>query len=92
MLITSNGEKFNNPKFINKYQEELSKAQRYLSRKIKGSNQFEKQKLKVAKIQEKIANCRNDNLHKISYKLANEYSDIFMEDLNVLKVCKRTDI
>ena len=83
LLITSNGEKFNNPKFINKYQEELSKAQRYLSRKIKGSNQFEKQKLKVAKIQEKIANCRNDNLHKISYKLANEYSDIFMEDLNV---------
>lgn len=83
LLITSNGEKFNNPKFINKYQKQLAKAQQHLSRKKKGSNNYENQRIKVAKIHEKIANCRQDNLHKITCFLAHKYSDIYLEDLNV---------
>ena len=83
LLITSNGEKFNNPKFINKYQKQLAKAQQHLSRKKKGSNNYESQRIKVAKIQEKITNCRQDNLHKITYFLTHKYSDIYLEDLNV---------
>ena len=83
LLITSDGEKFNNPKFINKYQEQLVRAQQHLSRKKKGSNNYESQRIKVAKIQEKITNCRQDNLHKITYFLAHKYSDIYLEDLNV---------
>ena len=50
---------------------------------IKGSNNYVKQKLKVNKIHEKIANSRKDYLHKLSYKLANEYDYIFVEDLNL---------
>lgn len=83
LLVTSNGEKFNNPKFINKYEKQLAKAQKHLSRKKQGSNSFENQRIKVAKIQEKIANCRQDNLHKITYLLTHKYSDIYLEDLNV---------
>ena len=53
----------------------LKKAQQHLSRKKKGSNGFEKQKLKVARIHEKIASCRLDTLHKISYQvhIKNQY-------------------
>lgn len=88
LLVTSDGQKFDNPKYINKYEKELKKAQKHLSRKVKGSRGFENQRLKVAKIQEKISNCRKDNLHKISFKLTNNYTDIFLEDLNVTSMKK----
>ena len=54
----------------------------------RGSNNYYKQKLKVAKIHEKIANCRKDFLHKLSYSLANTYDYIFVEDLNMQTVSK----
>lgn len=88
LLITSDGQKFDNPKYINKYEKELKIAQQHLSRKVKGSRGFENQRLKVAEIQEKISNCRKDNLHKISFKLANECTDIFLEDLNIIGMKK----
>lgn len=83
LLVTSDGDKYDNPKFISKYEKQLAKAQQHLSRKKKGSNNFESQRIKVAKIQEKIANCRQDSLHKITYLLTHKYSDIYLEDLNV---------
>ena len=83
LLITSDGDKYDNPKFINKYQKQLVKAQQHLSRKKKGSNNYESQRIKVAKIYEKITNCRQDNLHKITCLLTHKYSDIYLEDLNV---------
>ncbi len=71
------------PKFYRLYEDKLAKEQRKLSHMIKGSNNYVKQKLKVNKIHEKIANSRKDYLHKLSYKLANEYDYIFVEDLNL---------
>jgi len=56
--------------------------------KEKGSNGFEKQKLKVAKIHEKIASCRLDTLHKVSKELIDEYDLISIEDLNVKGMIK----
>ena len=50
---------------------------------VRGSHNYEKQKLKVAKIHEEIANCRLDFLHKLSTKLANQYDIICVEDLNL---------
>ena len=47
------------------------------------SNNYEKQKIRVAKIQEKIHNCRLDFLHKSSTELANTYDYIFVEDINL---------
>ena len=83
LLVLSNGKKYQNQKFISKYEKQLAKAQQHLSRKKKGSNSYENQRIKVARIQEKIANCRNDVFHKITFELTNTYSDIFLEDLNV---------
>jgi len=54
-----------------------------LSRKKKGSRGFENQKLKVARLYEKIANCRADYLHKCSISLVRRYDTICIEDLNV---------
>ena len=87
-VITSDGIKYKNNRYTKKYSRELKKAQQHLSRKEKGSNGFEKQKLKVAKIHEKIASCRLDTLHKVSKGLVEDYDLISIEDLNVKGMIK----
>lgn len=81
--ITSDNKKFKNNRYTKKYERQLKKAQQHFSRKQKGSNGFEKQKFKVAKIYEKIANTRQDVLHKVSHQLVSSYDVIAVEDLNV---------
>ncbi len=61
----------------------LVKAQRKLSRMVKFSNNWYKQKTKVAKIHYKIKNSRLDFLHKLSTQLVNKYKAISIEDLNM---------
>ena len=87
-VITSDNKKFKNNRYTKKYAKQLKEAQQHLSRKQKGSNGFEKQKLKVAKIHEKIASCRLDTLHKVSHRLVNDYDIIICEDLNVKGMIK----
>ena len=87
-VITSDNKKFKNNRYTKKYAKQLKKAQQHLSRKQKGSNGFEKQKLKVAKIHEKIASCRLDTLHKVSIELVRNYDLISVEDLNVKGMIK----
>ena len=83
LVITSTGEKFKNHKFTQKYAKKLKQAQQHLSRKVKGSRQYEKQRLKVALIHEKIANCRSDVLHKITHKLVMQNDVVYLENLNI---------
>lgn len=90
--ITSDGVKFKNNKYTKHYEKQLARAQRHLSRKTKGSNQFERQRLKVAKIHEKIKNSRVDNLHKISHRLVSDYDIIALEDLNVKGMVKNRSL
>jgi putative transposase len=59
-----------------------------LSRKTKGSNRYELQKLKVAKLHKKITNSRLDNLHKVSTELIRKYDTIILEDLNIKGMIK----
>lgn len=80
---TSDGEFIENPKFLKTLETKLIKEQRRLSSKTKGSNNWYKQKLKVAKIHEKIANQRYDFLQKLSTRLINENQVICLEDLNI---------
>ena len=87
-VITSDNKKFKNNRYTKKYAKKLKKAQQHLSRKQKDSNGFEKQKLKVAKIHEKIASCRLDTLHKVSIELVRNYDLISVEDLNVKGMIK----
>lgn len=83
LIITSDGRRYSSNKFIKHYLKKLTKAQQHLSRKLKGSNSWDRQRLKVAKIQEKIHNCRFDKLQKISTDLIRNYDVICCEDLNV---------
>lgn len=88
LLITSDGEKFDNIRMTKKYEDKLSKEQRKLSHKVKGSNNWNKQRIKVARTHEKIHNTRLDNLHKISHKLINENQVVVSEDLAVSNMVK----
>lgn len=92
LAITSDGEKFDNLKLIKKYEGKLAREQRKLAHKQKGSKNREKQRIKVAKIHEKIANTRNDYLHKISRKLINENQVIVSEDLSVNNMVKNPNL
>ena len=83
LLITSDGEVFKNNRYTKRYEKKLAVAQRHLSRKKKGSNEYENQRLKAAKLYEKISNCRMDYLHKCSHSLISNYDTICIEDLNV---------
>lgn len=87
-LIDSYGCVIDNPKYFRKSQEKLVKEQRKLSHCIKGSKNKEKQKLKVAKIHEKIVNQRKDFQHKISHQLINENQVIVSEDLKPSNMIK----
>jgi len=88
LLTLSDGTKIDNPRWFRENQTKLKRAQQHLSRKIKGSNRYTDQKLKVAKIHQKIANQRTWFLHDISSKLVNNYDHILMEDLNVAGMVK----
>lgn len=83
VIVTSDGYFSGAPKFTYKYQRELRKAQRNLSKKTKGSNRWKKQRIVVAKIHEKISNSRKDFLHKQTTKIVTENDIICLEDLNV---------
>jgi len=88
LLITSDGEVFSNNRYTRKYERKLATAHRHLSRKKKWSRGFERQRLKVARIYEKISNCRMDYLHKCSISLVRRYDTICIEDLNVKGMVK----
>ena len=90
--ITSDGIVYNNPKFLRSLEYKLKFQQRTLSRMKLGSNNWYKQKLKVARIHEKITNARKDYLHKISTELINENQVICLEDLQVKNMLKNHNL
>ncbi len=81
--VDNQGNEANYPKFYRNTQKVLSKEQRKMSLMKYGSNNYHKQKTRVANIQEHISNQRKDWLHKLSHKLANEYDYICIEDINM---------
>lgn len=88
LFVDNQGNKPDYPKFYRQYESKLAFEQRKLSHMKRGSSNYYKQKLKVAKIHEKIANCRKDFLHKLSYNYINKYDYIFVEDLNMQNMSK----
>ena len=82
-LIDSDGCVITNPRYFKTSQSKLEKEQRKLSHCIKGSRNYRKQQLKIAKVHEKITNQRNDFQHKVSWKLVAENQCIYSEDLKV---------
>jgi len=83
-----NTTKYANPKHLYCHQKNLARKQKQLSRKTKGSSARERFRKIVAKVHEKIANSRQDFLHKLSRKLVNESQIIVVENLNVKGMVK----
>ena len=83
IVVDSNGNKIENPKFLSKHEKNIKTKQKSLSRKNKHSNNYEKERVKLAKYYEKLTNSRKDFLHKLSYTIINENQIIVVEDLSV---------
>lgn len=83
LLTLSNGLVIENPRWFRKNQAKLSRNQRHLSRKVRGSNRYAAQKLKVAKLHQKVSRQRNWYHHQISSYLVNNFDTICMENLNI---------
>lgn len=86
--ILSNGEVFENPKFLRNMEQKLIREQRIFSRRVKGSSNWNKQRVKVARIHDRIANARTDYLQKISTHIVKNHDIIAIEDLQVSNMMK----
>lgn len=86
LFVDNQGNQPNYPRYFRLAESKLVKEQRKLSLMTFGSNNYYKQKLRVAKIHEKIANQRKDFLHKLSYDFANKYDYVFVEDINLQSI------
>ena len=96
--ILSTGEKIGNRRFFNKLSKKLAKEQKILARralvakkerrKLSDSKNYQKQRIKVAKLHEKIANQRKDFLHKLSTNLVKNHDVICIEDLSSKNLMK----
>ena len=87
-VITSDAVKYSNPKYLQKSLTRLAKLQRELSRKTKGSSNWEKARVKMAKLHERIANQRHNLLHQVTCQLIRNYDVICLEDLQVENMMK----
>ena len=92
--ITSNGTKYDNPKYLKQSLNKLAKLQRSLSRKTRGSNNWNKARIKVARQYERITNQRKDLLHKLSTQLVRENDVICIENLQISEMIQnnKTDM
>ena len=82
-IITSDGEVFENKHFFKQSEDKIKKLQRQLSKRVKGSNNRNKIRIKIAKAFEHLANQRLDYIHNAVNSLLRAYDYVFMEDLNV---------
>ena len=71
-----------------KHEEKLAKAQKKLSRQVKYSSNWRKQKRKIAKYHRKIRNCRLDYLHQMTGKISKSHAIVFLEDLSIKNMSK----
>jgi transposase, IS605 orfB family len=88
LATLSDGAVIENPRYLRKAERKLKQAQQALSRKTKGSNRRAKAKATVARIHARVANQRQDGLHKLTTRLTRKYSEISIEDLHVAGMVK----
>ena len=80
--VDSEGNSADMPHFYRDAENRLAREQRKLSKMVKGSNNWKKQKVRVARAYERVRFCRADWQHKESTRLANQYDFICVEDIN----------
>lgn len=86
--ITSDSQKFDNPRWFKKHERNLKVKQQQLSRKQKDSNNRNKSRLKVAKVHNKITRCREDFHHQLSRRIVNENQVLILENLAIKNLVK----
>ena len=91
-VITSDSEIFENKHFFKKQEDKIKKLQKQLSRKVKGSNNKEKARIKLANAYERSANQRENYIHSVVNELLRYYDTICMEDLNVSGMLKNHNL
>lgn len=87
-VITSDGEVFENKHFFKKQENKIVKLQRQLSKKQNGSNNRNKQRVRIAKTFERLTNQKIAYIHSVVNELLTYYDTVFMEDLNVQGMLK----
>ena len=87
-VITSDGKKFENKHFFKADERKMKKLQRQLSKKKVGSNNRNKQRIRVAKLFERIINKKGNYIHYVVNELLSSYDTIYMEDLNTIGMLK----
>lgn len=87
--VTSDGSKFDNPRWLARHERNLKNKQKDLSRKQKGSNNRNKARIKVAKVHNKISRTREDFHHKLSRRIVNENQVVICENLNIKGMVKK---
>ena len=87
-VITSDGLVYENKHFFKNQEKKIKKLQRFLSKKVKGSNNRDKARLKLAKAFEKLTNQKEAYIYYVVNDLLRYYDIIFMEDLNVQGMLK----
>jgi putative transposase len=83
LATCSDGTVFEGVKAYKKLEAKLSRMQYLLRKKVRGSQNWKKANLKIARLHARIGNIRKDNLHKITTYLAKNHSRVVIEDLNV---------
>ena len=82
LAVTSDGECFENHRYLEKSRRKLNRLQKELSRKTSGGKNHEKARLKLAKAYERIANQKMDTLHKLTTELVRNYDTICVRDIS----------
>ena len=88
--ILNTGEKIHNPRILKSLEVKYRKLAKSLSRKVKGSANYQKAKLKLARFHERVASIRRDFLHKLSTNLVRNYDIICIENLNISGLMKKS--
>ena len=86
--IFSNGKKIDNPRILEHLEVKYRRLSKSLSRKVKGSANYQKARLKLARFHEYIVNIRKDFLHKLSTSIVKSYDIICIENLNISGLMK----
>ena len=92
LVITSFGEKYENKKYITKYENKIKNLQKWLSKKEKGSKNYYKVKTKIKETYKKLKNARKYMIHKITKEIVNENDLIITENLQTKKLIEKKEM
>ena len=92
LVITSYGEKYENKKYITKYENKIKNLQKWLSKKEKGSKNYYKIKNKIKETYKKLKNARKYIIHKITKEIVNNSDLIITETLQIKKLIEKKEM